>query len=69
MAVQYENRSNSRFIYKHIPIFTCMKIPVTDPGFPVGGDVDSRGGYVSKILCVEMKESGPMEGACAGNAP
>ena len=36
---------------------------VEDPGFPmeVGawtswGGVDSRGGYVSKIVCVEMKE-------------
>ena len=42
---------------------------VADPGFPVGGtwtskggDVDSRGGYVSKILYVETKESGPLGG-------
>ena len=39
-------------------------IAVADPGFPVGGRVDlvgggadSRGGYVSKILYVKMKES------------
>ena len=43
---------------------------VADPGFPVGGGgVDSRGGYVSKILYVKMKESGPLGGACAGHAP
>ena len=39
---------------------------MADPGFPVGGrrprreGSDSRGGYVSKILCVKMKESGPL---------
>ena len=27
-------------------------ISVADPGFPVGGGVDSRGGYISKILYV-----------------
>ena len=26
----------------------------------VGGGMDSRGGYVSKILCVKTKESGPL---------
>ena len=30
--------------------------------------MDSRGGYVSKILYVKMKEFGPL-GACAGHAP
>ena len=41
---------------------------VADPGFPVGGrrprrgDVDPRGGYVTKILYVKMKESGPVVG-------
>ena len=40
---------------------------VADPGFPVGavdlvGGVDSRGGYVSKILYVETKKSGPLGG-------
>ena len=41
---------------------------MADPGFPVGvfdlvaGGVDSRGGYISKILYVEMKESGPLGG-------
>ena len=39
---------------------------MADPGFPVGGGVDlvrgavdPRGGYVSKILHVKTKESGP----------
>ena len=44
--------------------------PVVDPGFPARGGgrrpcrggVDSRGGYVLKILYVEMKESGPLGG-------
>ena len=35
----------------------------------VGGAVDSRGGYVSQILYVKTKESGPLGGACAGRAP
>ena len=39
--------------------------PVADAGFPVGGrgprrGVDSWGGYVSKILYVKTKESGPL---------
>ena len=50
---------------------------VADPGFPVGGggvdlvrgDVDPRGSYVSKILHVKMKESGPVGGARAGRGP
>ena len=51
-------------------------ITVADPGFPVGrgvdlvgGAVDSRGGYVSQILYVKTKESGPLGGACAGRPP
>ena len=40
-------------------------ISVADPAFPVGGDVDSWGGYVSKILYVETKESGPLGGGRA----
>ena len=52
-------------------------LPVADPEFPVGGvdlvgGIDFRGGYISKILCVETKESGPLgvgRGACAGHAP
>ena len=47
-------------------------IAVADPGFPVGGGVDSQGGYISKILCAEMKESGPfggVGGASARHAP
>ena len=35
----------------------------------VRGAVDPRGGYVSKILHVKMKESGPIGGARAGRAP
>ena len=39
-------------------------LPVADPGFPAGGGgcVDSRSGYVSKILYVKTKESGPLGG-------
>ena len=52
-------------------------IAVADPGFPVGvgvdlvrGAVDPRGSYVSKILHVKTKESGPVGGgARAGRAP
>ena len=33
------------------------------------GDVDSRGGYVSKILYVETKESGPLRGCALGMPP
>ena len=43
---------------------------MADPGFPVGGlgphvggGMDSQGGYVSKILYVKMKESGPLGGS------
>ena len=32
----------------------------------IGGGVDSRGGYVSKILYVKTKELGPLRG---GRAP
>ena len=41
---------------------------MADPGYSVGGretrrgDVDSRGSYVSKILYVKTKESGPFGG-------
>ena len=51
-----------------------MSIAVADPGFPLGGrgprkgGMDSQGGYVSKILYVETKESGPL-GACAWHTP
>ena len=33
---------------------------VADPGFLTGGVANSRGGYVSKILYVETKESEPL---------
>ena len=57
--------------------FDLWPIPVADPGFPVGGGMDlirgaldPRGGYISKILHVKTKESGPLGGgACAGCAP
>ena len=48
---------------------------VADPGFPVGGtwtsqgDVDSRSGYVSKILYVKTKESGPLGGVRRARPP
>ena len=50
---------------------------VADPGFPVeggldlvGGGVDTRGVYISKILYVKMKELGPLGGdAGIGRAP
>ena len=43
---------------------------MADPGFPVrGGGVDSRGGYVSKILYVKMKEFGPLGGRVPGMPP
>ena len=53
-----------------------MTISVADPGFPIGGDVDlvggavdPRGGYISKILHVKMKEFGPVGGGRAPGAP
>ena len=56
---------------------------VADPGFPVGGGMDliwggmdlirgamdPRGGYISKILHVKMKESGPIGGRAPGTPP
>ena len=52
----------------------CMS--VADPGFPVGGAwtsyggaVDPRGGYVSKILRVITKESGPVGGGARRARP
>ena len=49
---------------------------MADPGFPVGGGVDlvrgavdPRGGYISKILHVKTKESGPIGGAHTRRAP
>ena len=48
-----------------------ITLPVADSGFPVDsvdlvGGVDSRGGYVLKILYVKMKESGPLGGRVPG---
>ena len=49
---------------------------MADPGFPVGGGVDlvgravdSRGGYISKILHVKTKEFGPLGGHAPGTPP
>ena len=45
-----------------------QQLSVADPGFSIGecrhliGGVHSRGGYISKILYVETKESGPLGG-------
>ena len=56
-------------------LVNLSQLPVSDPGFPVGGvdlvvgGVDSQGGYVLKILYVKTKESGSLGGACAGHAP
>ena len=58
-------------------LLTCLHLnflstSVADPGFPIGGGmdlvrgaVDPRGGYVSKILHVKTKESGPVGGGGA----
>ena len=35
----------------------------------IGGGVDSRGGYVSKIFYVKMKELGPLGGHVLGMPP
>ena len=35
----------------------------------IWGAVDPRGSYISKILHVKMKESGPIGGARTGHAP
>ena len=49
---------------------------VADPGFPVGGGVDlvrgavdPRGSYISKILHVKTKESGPIGGGARRARP
>ena len=39
-----------------------VRVAVAEPGFPVGGVVDSRGSNVSKILYVKTKEFGPLGG-------
>ena len=54
-----------------------LSITVADhSGFPLGGrgprrrgGMDSRGGYVSNILYVETKESGPLGGGGRWRAP
>ena len=49
---------------------------VADPGFPIEGGrgprrgaVDPRGSYISKILHVKMKESGPVGGGARRARP
>ena len=58
------------------PQLMKMPHPVADPGFPVGGgvdlvggDMDSRGGYVSKILYVKTTELVPLGGARRVRSP
>ena len=47
---------------------------VADPEFPIGGGVDlvggadSRGGYISKTVCVEAKESRPLAWRAPGTS-
>ena len=50
---------------------TLMLTPlsVVDPGFPHRGAVYPRGGYISKILHVKTKESGPVGGCMPGVPP
>ena len=57
-------------------LWTLIDCAVADPGFPVGGGVDlvqgavdPRGSYVSKILHVKTKESGPRRGGRTPGAP
>ena len=57
-------------------ILEKTQVTVADPGFPVGGGVDlvgrgvdSRGGYVLKILYVKTKELGPLGGRAPGTPP
>ena len=51
-----------------------LALSVADPGFPIGGcqphrgGTNSRGGFISKILYVKTKESGPL-GGCTLAAP
>ena len=57
-------------------LWRSVKYPVADPGFsrrggrgPRTGAVDPRGGYVSKILHVKTKESGPVGGGARRARP
>ena len=58
-------------------LYALVTTTVADPGFFIGGidlvrgggNVDSRGGCVSKILNVETKESGPLGGCALGTPP
>ena len=38
-------------------------------GVDLIGGMDSRGGYISNILYVKMKESGPLGGVCRARPP
>ena len=49
------------YLYQLVGIRNLMDFS-GDPGFPLGGGVDSRGSYVLKTLYVKMKESGPFGG-------
>ena len=62
---------NSHFIpelYLPNTVF-ILNLSVADPGFPVEGGVDPRGGYISKILYVKTKESGPLGGGVRRTRP
>ena len=59
------NARISKDLYPHGFIIFLSTVAVADPGFPIGGinlvgGVHSWSGYVSKILYVETKESGPL---------
>ena len=56
-------------------IWNILQHTVADPRFPIGargprrGGMESQGGYVSKILYVETKESGPLGGGVCRACP
>ena len=50
-----------RHVHRSILIqnYTLRPKTLVDPGFPVGGGMDSQGGYVSKNLYVKWKNLDP----------
>ena len=81
-TIQVYGGVNQRFCsgYTAIYEFLCEKCSVHNSGGSrisrrgggmdlIRGAVDPRGSYVSKILHVKTKESGPVGGARAGRAP
>ena len=67
----YEVTRVSLCLQSYMPIPVSGRSRISRRGHRLHrGGIDSRGGYISKILNVETKESGPLgEGACAGYAP